>query len=104
MKTVKPNYVHKKEEKITPLGIKVLNEPETKTIDKLNELTQVSQELGLFDDIMQQVISDKEKIIKKEPTVIDNKYVCFEITLTKKQYAKWLKNGGEKWLKKKLIK
>ena len=58
----------------------------------LNELTAASQEYGLYDraiidSMMDELLQESEKTI------------TFTVTLTKKQHEKYVKKGGEKWLK-----
>ena len=63
------------------------------TVDNIGELKP-----NTIDDLMNSVIEENNNKEK-----VDDKYVTFEVTLTKRYYDLYIKKGGDKWLKAKLL-
>lgn len=79
------------------------NNVKTERQEKLDELTRLSQECGLYNDELVDDNNSKNDVEKIMDSVLKQvNGVTFEITLTNRQYELWNKKGGLKWLKKKL--
>ena len=99
-------------------------QPETKK-ELIQKMTDLSQEMGMFDEVESRLFIDNKEVKPHEAKKIEIDYIddntnpidyimnevidentnkiTFSITLTKRQYELYTRKGGICWLKKALV-